>query len=125
MTGLSDESNTVWINTADLAWSYLSVLSFSLPLELQFKTQVSEWKDDTKFCSSPEAAAAHPAYRRIIGMGPAAVPLILAEMQREPDLWFDALTAITGEQPVREEHAGDIEAMCADWIAWGRRYGIK
>ncbi len=58
-------------------------------------------------------------------MGSEVVPFILREMQSEPGLWFEALMAITGEQPVDESHAGDIEGMTADWIAWGRRNGIK
>lgn len=124
-TGLSNESRTVESQTADVAISYLNAISFSLPLEIEFQIQATEWKQDTRFCSSPEIAATHPAYQRIIGMGPDAVPLILREIEREPGLWFDALMAITGEQPVREVNAGDIEAMCADWITWGRRNGFK
>lgn len=124
-TGLSNESKLVDSQTADVAISYLDALSFSLPLEVEFQLQAEEWKRDMRFCSSPEIAAAHPSYQRIIGMGPEAVPLILREMQAEPGLWFDALMAITGEQPIAESHAGDIEAMTADWISWGRRNGFK
>lgn len=125
LTGLSAESNVVQSRTADWAVICYDALSASLPVELEFQIQLAEWKRDTKFCSSPEIAAAHPAYQRIIGMGPEAVPLILREMEREPGLWFDALTAITGEQPVRSANAGDIEAMCADWLAWGRSNGCR
>ena len=41
---------------------------------------------------------------------PAVVPLILSELEKEPDLWFWALEAITDENPVSESDAGDIEA---------------
>ena len=34
-------------------------------------------------------------YQRIIGMGLPVVPLILEELEREPDQWFWALEAIT------------------------------
>jgi len=43
--------------------------------------------------------ASHHAYQRIIGMGDQAIPLLLRELQREVDLWFWALEAITGEDP--------------------------
>ena len=46
----------------------------------------------------------------IIGMGPAVVPLILSELEKEPDRWFWALEAITDENPVAASDAGDIEA---------------
>ncbi len=36
-------------------------------------------------------------YQRIIGIGWPVVPLILDELQREPDQWFWALEAITDE----------------------------
>ena len=45
------------------------------------------------------------SYQKIIGMGPAVVPLILSELQKEPDHWFWALEAITDENPVSESDA--------------------
>ena len=50
------------------------------------------------------------SYQKIIGMGPAVVPLILSELETEPDHWFWALEAITDENPVSESDAGDVEA---------------
>ena len=52
-----------------------------------------------------------------------AVPLILCLLAREADFWFEALVAITGEQPVPPEHAGNVEAMRQDWLRWGREHG--
>ena len=62
-------------------------------------------------------------YQRIIGMGPAAVPLILEELQREPDHWFWALEAITQEDPVPAAARGKIGDMADAWIAWGKQQG--
>jgi len=67
--------------------------------------------------------ASHHAYQRIIGMGDQAIPLLLRELQREVDLWFWALEAITGEDPVRAEHRGNIDEMARDWIIWGKERG--
>jgi len=57
-------------------------------------------------------------------MGPKAVPLIFAELQHEPDHWFWALEAITGENPVPKRSVGDIEASARAWVEWGRRSGL-
>lgn len=63
------------------------------------------------------------AYQRIIGMGDRAVPLILAELEREagdPDHWGWALHAITGDDPIPEEAAGDTVQIARAWLDWGR-----
>jgi hypothetical protein len=63
-------------------------------------------------------------------MGSAAVPFILAEIRSEgdePDQWFWALKAITGEDPVRDEDRGDVVAMAKSWLDWAKnsRYALK
>ena len=63
------------------------------------------------------------SYQRIIGLGPKVVPLILVELQKETNHWFWALEAITGENPVPKEDAGDVEASARAWIAWGKKNG--
>jgi DNA-binding transcriptional regulator YhcF (GntR family) len=90
----------------------------------QFKRLAQEWKRETILHSSPLLIATHDAYQRIIGMGPAAVPLILHELSAERDYWFWALRAITGDDPVPEEHRGDVRAMTEDWLEWGRARGL-
>jgi hypothetical protein len=68
--------------------------------------------------------AAHPAYRAIVGLGKPVVPLLLAELEREPDHWFIALHELTGAEPVPEEARGRIEEMAVAWIEWGRKNGV-
>ena len=63
-------------------------------------------------------------YQQIIGMGPAAVPLILAELQRRPDQWFWALESITEENPVSSEIAGSMRLMAEAWVDWGKKQGL-
>jgi len=41
----------------------------------------------------------------------------------QTDHWFWALEAITGENPVGKEDAGDVEASARGWIAWGKKNG--
>jgi hypothetical protein len=43
-------------------------------------------------------------------------------MQAEPDYRFAALTAITGENPVKPEH--DFDEAVNAWVGWGRERGI-
>ena len=45
-------------------------------------------------------------------------------MQRQPDDWFYALRAITGDNPVTNQIAGDVKKMTEAWVAWGRKRGL-
>ena len=66
----------------------------------RFRELSKQWKEGTAHLSSTARMAKHPAYREIIQMGPSAVPLLLANLRRDPDFWFAALREITGENPV-------------------------
>jgi hypothetical protein len=90
----------------------------------QFHLLAEQWKTATELLSSTTMMVSHPAYRAIIALGPAVVPLLLRDLEQESDHWFEALQAITGEDPVPREHWGNIPAMKADWLAWGRQRGL-
>ena len=90
----------------------------------RFQHLKEDWKLQSRYLSNSAQIAMLWSYQQIIGMGPAVVPVILAELQRETDHWFWALEAITGENPVREEAAGRVEEMARDWINWGQRKGL-
>jgi hypothetical protein len=94
-------------------------------LEQLFARLAEEWRDETAIYSSVTQKAMHPAYQRIIGMGPAALPLIFRELERRPGHWFWALRAITGENPVRREDAGDLDKMTEAWLAYAREHGFS
>jgi len=96
----------------------------SRAIEKQFKRLADQWRRDIGPTSSAARMAQHPAYQEIIRMGDAVVPCILAEIEREPDHWFIALYEITGADPVRKAHRGDIEKMAEDWVAWGKKQGL-
>src|SRR5947209_2001087 len=93
-------------------------------LAAKFHALASQWKTDTAIVSSTTAMIAHPAYRAIIELGPAVVPLLLQDMERESAHWFEALQAITGEDPVRPEDWGNIPKMTGAWLAWGQSHGL-
>lgn len=84
-----------------------------------FDSLAEEWRTATEFVSSLHEMFLHPAYQRIIGLGPAAVPLILRELRDHPDWWFWALTHVTGVNPVSPEAAGDFDQMRSAWLKWG------
>jgi hypothetical protein len=90
----------------------------------RFATLAAQWRTETAFLSSTTAMVAHPAYQAIIALGPPVVPWLLRDLQREPAHWFEALQTITGEDPVPRDHWGNIAAMAADWLTWGRQRGL-
>jgi hypothetical protein len=97
----------------------------SEPESSRFHTLVERWKRETAHHSNVAKRAIHPAYQEIIGMGERAVPLLLAELRREPDDWFWALQAITGANPVPEASRGKLQEMAAAWIQWGLQNGFS
>jgi len=90
-----------------------------------FNELAQEWQNATRFLSSLTDITSHPAYQRIIGMGKAAVPLVLERLRRNPDHWFWALKSITGVDPVNDEARGDLNAMSRAWLDWGRQHGYS
>lgn len=103
----------------------------------RFARLAATWHEDTRFSSRMGRDAEHPAYREIIAMGERAVPLLLADLERNGGHWFIALHQITGaEPPIPEGHRGnkevapgwigyDIKGMQAAWLAWGREKGYR
>lgn len=91
--------------------------------ERAFHSLVGEWRAETQFASMGIQAFLHPSYQRIIGLGPRVIPMILGELQRQPEHWFWALAALTGENPVAPLEAGNVRAMTTAWLLWGQRRG--
>jgi hypothetical protein len=90
----------------------------------RFQRLCKQWKEQSKYLSNSAQMALLKPYQRIIGMGIMVVPLILEELQRDPDQWFWALEAITEENPVSTPAAGNVRAMAQAWIEWGNRQGF-
>ena len=105
--------------------------TFSYPIwetaeiEVTFLELAEQWRRETGMMSLVSKMSIHPAYQRIIGMGQAVVPLILRELEQEPDHWFWALQAITGANPVKSEQRGRLKQMAEAWIQWGRENGYR
>lgn len=93
-------------------------------IKLEFNELASRWKAERSATSSSTCMAIHWAYQRIIGLGWDALPLILRELEKEPDQWFWALKAISGEDPVPPENRGNMTEMRDAWLKWGRDKGL-
>jgi hypothetical protein len=88
--------------------------------EAVFQHLVSQWRKETAHQSILTKKVMHPAYQRIIGMGPRAIPLILREMNRRPGHWFWALDALTQGEESPATGSKDLEEATEAWLTWGR-----
>jgi hypothetical protein len=93
-------------------------------LAARFQELAAEWKAATRLLAAPSAAAEHPAYRAIVALGPAVVPLILADLAAAPEPWFAALRELTRVDPVPPADHGRPRAAAEHWLAWGRAHGL-
>jgi hypothetical protein len=122
IAGVSEEARQIEKSLADTFqhWSATETYARSTRYA-EFVLLAAEWKTYTEDESSPTRIAMHPAYQRIIGMGPASVAWILADLEATHDNWFWALRAITGEDPVAIEDRGYVDRMVRSWVQWGMR----
>src|SRR5438105_4459135 len=77
-------------------------------LEEVFRRLIAEWRSAVAHLSSTTRRVQHPAYQRIIALGPRVVPLLLRELKGRPNHWFAALRALTGADPVPASDRGKI-----------------
>ena len=94
-------------------------------LEERFRRLEASWNADTAYLSSYTDIVEHPAFREIIRMGEAVVPLMLRDLEERPRLWVWALPEITGANPVPACDAGKIANMSEAWLRWGREHGYR
>lgn len=93
--------------------------------EERFSILKQKWLSETRFLSSATTICTKQEYQEIIGMGKLAIPFMLRDFTNgELNHWFWALTAITGENPITEDIAGDMQKMADVWIDWGKNQGI-
>lgn len=118
------DSDFDW-KTFEEAVTDFSAVVQRVSVETVFKALAQEWKSRRSHSSCVQDMALDLSYQQIIGLGPAAIPLLLAELERAPDHWFWALFAITRHDPVPEQSRGNVKKMAAAWIEWGKHNGIR
>jgi hypothetical protein len=101
----------------------VSVVRTDACVRERFRRLADEWTDQSRHLSNTAQMAMLTPYQRIIGLGLPAVPLILEELQREPDQWFWALESITEQDPVPADARGKVKLMAQAWIDWGTELG--
>ncbi|MBD2481237.1 hypothetical protein H6G57_04300 [Planktothrix sp. FACHB-1365] len=89
----------------------------------KFYALASNWEKEVSGLSSTAQMSEHPAYQEIINMGTKIVPLLLLELKNNPLYWLSALSAITGENPIKPEQRGRVKQMASAWIEWGKNQG--
>jgi hypothetical protein len=84
----------------------------------KFEQLAAQWRRETRYVSSISQKSMHPAYQKIIAMGPSVIPLILSDLAQTHDHWLWALFVLTDHDPAPED-ATFSQAIDA-WLAWGR-----
>src|SRR5439155_10925325 len=93
--------------------------------QLRFQELTRQWQIECGSSSSLTWITSRPSYLQIIAMGEMAIPFILEELHNRPDHWSTALSAITNDNPIPQEHRGNLRAMAEDWISWGKENGYN
>lgn len=93
-------------------------------LDFTVSRLLAHWRDETAGLSSLRAIAEHPSLRAIVAMGDDAVPYLLRELARGRGglVLGHALHMITGAQPVAAAHAGRLDRVRAEWLAWAEEH---
>ena len=105
--------------------AYCNMTLQSETIANRFHALLSRWKSERGHRSFIRDLCTHEAYQQIIGLGPAVVPLLLAEFEKSPGHYDWALRAITGVNPVAAESRGKLKEMAAAWVAWGKQQGLE
>jgi hypothetical protein len=87
-----------------------------------FDELADRWEVETEFLSMTPQITGHPAYFEIVALGFPAVPLILGRLQKNVRLWFQALVAMTRENPAADAETNSAAARL--WIEWGQQQGL-
>jgi hypothetical protein len=94
-------------------------------VEERFRRLEATWAAETGYLSSYTDIVEHPAFRDIIRLGEAVVPLMLRDLEERPRLWVWALPEITGADPVPPGEGGNIAKMSEARPRWGRAQGYR
>jgi hypothetical protein len=94
-------------------------------VEARFRRLEAVWEEETGHLSATTRTVGHPAFREIVALGEAVVPLMLRDLQKRPRLWVWALPEITGADPVSVPDRGNIARMTDAWLRWGREHGYQ
>ena len=95
--------------------------SEDVELKTIFNGLAKKWIEETGGASLTMRRYADSSYQSILVLGgkePKVVDLILHELQRSPDMWFEALRRLTNEDPAKGVKS--FEDATKAWLKWGR-----
>ena len=116
---VEDKEGTVPSDELELKSRRKPQLSGSV--EDRFRRLADIWYRETWMLFSTPQKAQHQAYKEIISLGEAAIPLILSELSESRNDWFLALIALTGQDAARG--AKTIPDAVDSWLQWGVHQG--
>lgn len=120
--GRGEEASQLLEQLLEAYVHWISPVSFA-SVEKRFYNLEAAWKREKRFLSSHTEIVLNSNYQQIIGMGRNSLPFILNSLMKEPDYWFHALFAITGEDVVPLESRGNLDAMTEAWLNWAKTRG--
>ncbi len=94
-------------------------------LEQRFRRLAAAWQEAVAYQSSTTVRNNHPAYREIVSLGEAVVPLLLRDLEENQTHWFSALREITGADPIPEASAGNVPKMVEAWLTWAKDHNYQ
>ena len=102
------------------------MLPKTVELQATFDKLADQWRKETEIHSFGYFITDNSAYREIVAMGEAALPLIFRAIETRPYHWHYALREITGTGPViAEEDRGIPRKIDAAWLRWGLENGYS
>jgi hypothetical protein len=91
----------------------------------EFHRLASIWRAETAYVSSSSELVAHPAFQKIVSMGPAVIPLLIRELANRTGHWHRALRQITGADPVPPADRGNLDKAAEAWLRWAKEQGYE
>jgi hypothetical protein len=88
----------------------------------EYIAAADEWDEHHRVLSWHDTK--HPAFRRIIALGDAAIPLILEDINNEPNWIVIALRELVPDGPDISAVSGRLGPICDRWLEWARAKGI-
>jgi hypothetical protein len=92
-------------------------LVFNRTIEIVYKKLYQLWRDETINISSMKKFD-NKYYKIIISLGRNIVPVLIEQLREGPAHLYIALQQITGVNPIKKEHYGNMHEMANDWICW-------
>ena len=98
-------------------------------VEQKFRELAERWNEEVLNLSSLTEILSHEAYLAIIALGRPVLPFLFSELEREPNLWFTAISSILeasdekADVVVDESSHGNIQRIADDWLEWARNRG--